>query len=168
VLREPLVHFLAIGAGLFLLSGLVGAQHGRVVLFTLSMAWLVGGVMGLQIDREVSLSVASTVSFLMLGALVAVDRKLPLALVAGLACALGVLHGFLNGTAMRQVGGGVLALVGIAAAVFAVVALVAASVVSLRAAWARVAVRVAGSWITAIGLLMLGWTFRVGFPVGSP
>ena len=168
MLREPLVNFLAIGAGLFLLSGLVGARHGRVVLFTLSMAWLVGGVMGLQIGREVSLSVVSTVSFLMLGALVAVDRKLPLALVAGLACALGLLHGFLNGTATRRVGGGVLALVGIAAAVFAVVALVAASVVSLRAAWARVAVRVAGSWITAIGLLMLGWTFHVGFPVGSP
>jgi hypothetical protein len=67
VLREPLVHFLAIGAGLFLLSGLVGAQRGRVVLFTLSMAWLVGGLMGLQVDRMVSLSVASTVSFLMLG-----------------------------------------------------------------------------------------------------
>jgi len=151
-----------------LLSGLVGARHGRVVLFTLSLAWLVGGSVGLQVDREVSLSVASTVSFLLLGALVAVDRKLPLALVAGLACALGLLHGFLNGTAMRQIGGGLLALVGIAAAVFVVVALVAAFVVSLRAAWARVAVRVTGSWITAIGLLMLGWTFRVGFPVGSP
>lgn len=151
-----------------LLSGLVGARHGRVVLFTLSMAWLAGGVMGLQVDREVSLSVASTVSFLMLGALVAVDRRLPLVLVAGLACALGLLHGFLNGTAMRQIGGGLLALVGIAAAVLVVVALVAASVVSLRAAWARVVVRVAGSWITAIGLLMLGWTFRVRFPVGSP
>lgn len=151
-----------------LLSGLVGARHGRVVLFTLSLTWLVGGLIGLQVDREVSLSVASTVSFLMLGALVTVDRKLPLALAAGLACALGLLHGFLNGTAMRQIGGGLVAIAGITSGVFVVVALVAAFVVSLRAVWARVAVRVAGSWITAIGLLMLGWTFRVGFPVGSP
>ena len=35
-----------------------------------------------------------------------------------------------------------------------------ALVVSLRAQWARVTVRVAGSWITAIGLLMLGRTYR--------
>jgi len=44
--------------------------------------------------------------------------------------------------------------------VFVLVALVAALVVSLRAQWARVTVRVAGSWITAIGLLMLGRTYR--------
>ena len=81
-------------------------------------------------------------------------------LVAGLALALGLLHGFFNSTAMAQAGGGMLALLGIAAAVFVAVALVAAFVVSLRAAWTRVAVRVAGSWIAAIGILMLGWTFR--------
>jgi len=45
-------------------------------------------------------------------------------------------------------------------AVFVLVALVAALVVSLRAQWVRVTVRVAGSWITAIGLLTLGWTYR--------
>ena len=35
-------------------------------------------------------------------------------------------------------------------------------VVAPRATWARVAVRVAGSWIVAIRLLMLGWTVRLG------
>ena len=50
---------------------------------------------------------------------------------------------------------------GIASALFVVVALLAGPVVALRAAWARVVVRVAGSWIAAIGLLMLGWTVRV-------
>ena len=43
---------------------------------------------------------------------------------------------------------------------FVVVALAAALVVALRAPWARIAVRVAGSWIAAIGLLLLGWSFR--------
>ena len=36
----------------------------------------------------------------------------------------------------------------------------AALVVALRAPWTRIAVRVAGSWIAAIGLLLLGWSFR--------
>jgi hypothetical protein len=66
----------------------------------------------------------------------------------------------LNGTAIAQVGGGFLALFGISVAVFVLTALISALVVSLKAQWARVTVRVAGSWITAIGLLMLGWTYR--------
>ncbi len=143
-----------------MLSGLVGKQHGRAVLFSLTMAWLFGGLCGLQIDSEVSLPIANTLSFLMVGVLVAADRKLPLALVSGLAIALGLLHGILNGTAMAQAGGGFLALLGIATAVFVIVAIVAGFVVSLQKAWTRVMVRVAGSWIAAIGLLMLGWTFR--------
>jgi hypothetical protein len=43
---------------------------------------------------------------------------------------------------------------------FVVVALAAAMVVAIRAPWGRIAVRVAGSWIVAIGLLLLGWTLR--------
>ena len=38
-----------------------------------------------------------------------------------------------------------------------------ALVVSPRDAWARVAIRVAGSWVAAIGILMFGWTFRGTF-----
>jgi len=33
---------------------------------------------------------------------------------------------------------------------------------TLRALWARVVVRVAGSWIAASGLFMLGWAVRRG------
>jgi hypothetical protein len=32
----------------------------------------------------------------------------------------------------------------------------------LRPPWARIAVRVAGSWIVATGLLLLGWAARRG------
>jgi len=52
------------------------------------------------------------------------------------------------------------ALLGLVFAVFVLVALAAAFVVRLRGEWARIAVRVAGSWIAASGLLMLGWAVR--------
>ena len=52
------------------------------------------------------------------------------------------------------------ALLGLASVVFVLVALAAAVSASLRAQWARIAVRVAGSWIAASGLLMLGWAVR--------
>ena len=80
--------------------------------------------------------------------------------MTGLALVLGLLHGYLNGAAMSQAKLGALGLVGIVTALFVAVTLVAALVVALRAPWARIAVRVAGSWIAAIGLLLLGWSFR--------
>jgi urease accessory protein len=50
---------------------------------------------------------------------------------------------------------------GIACAIFVVVSIFAGQVTSVRALWARIAVRVAGSWIAASGLFMLGWVVRV-------
>jgi hypothetical protein len=38
--------------------------------------------------------------------------------------------------------------------------LAAALAVSLQAAWTRIALRVGGSWIAAIGMLMLGWLLQ--------
>ena len=61
---------------------------------------------------------------------------------------------------MSQAKLGALGLVGIVATLFVLVALAAGLVVALRAPWTRIAVRVAGSWIAAIGLLLLGWSFR--------
>ena len=53
-------------------------------------------------------------------------------------------------------------LLGLVCAVLVLVALVAALVVWLRAEWARIALRVAGSWIAASGFLLLGWAARKG------
>jgi hypothetical protein len=50
---------------------------------------------------------------------------------------------------------------GIMTMLFILVALTSAVVVSLNKPWARIAVRVAGSWTFASGLLMLGWLIRV-------
>jgi hypothetical protein len=46
------------------------------------------------------------------------------------------------------------------ALLFAWFALVAAFVSRLRAPWTRIAVRVAGSWFAAIGILLAGWALR--------
>jgi hydrogenase/urease accessory protein HupE len=145
---------------LALLAGLSGARAGRNVLFLLPPVWLLGGLFGLRMEQEVSLPLFSILSFLVTGALVALDRRPPLLLISILTCSFGFLHGYLNGTAMSQAGGGFLALFGISVAVFVLVALISALVVSLRKQWERITVRVAGSWIAAIGLLMLGWTYR--------
>ena len=73
---------------------------------------------------------------------------------------MGLHHGFLNGAGLGASLASLAARVGLAAAVFALVALASAPVVALRVDWTRIAVRVAGSWIAASGLLWLGWAAR--------
>ena len=154
---EDLVPALALA----LLAGLRGAAHGRRALFVLPAAWLLGGLLGLAVHGGMRPALTS-ISFVLLGSFVAADARLPLYATTMLAALLGLFHGYLNGTAMAQPGLGALALLGIIVAVFTVVTVAASFVAPLRAAWARVVVRVAGSWIAAIGLLLLGWGLRPG------
>jgi len=146
---------------LALLAGLRGAHAGRLALFALPGAWLVGGLLGLAFPIAGLPPALTTVSFVALGGLVAADARLSPTWLAAIATAVGLVHGGYNGAAMAQANLGALGLVGIAATLFATVALAAALVVALRAPWTRIAVRVAGSWIAATGLLMVGWTLRV-------
>jgi hydrogenase/urease accessory protein HupE len=145
---------------LALLAGLRGARAGRLALFALPGAWLAGGFAGLAFPTTGPTAVLTTASFLLLGGLVATDARLRPAWVAAIAVALGLVHGYYNGSAMAAAKLGALGLFGIVSAVFVCVALAAALVVTLRAPWARIAVRVAGSWIAAAGLLLLGWSLR--------
>jgi hydrogenase/urease accessory protein HupE len=84
---------------------------------------------------------------------------MPAAAVSGLAIVLGLIHGFLNGTALKD-GASTIGLLGVMTMLFVLVTLASALVVSFRKPWARIAVRVGGSWIAAIGLLMFGWAMR--------
>lgn len=145
---------------LTLLAGLRGTQCGRRVAFTLPLAWLAGMAAAATIHlppEPLWLTCALTIA---LGALVAADRPWPVALVIGLAALAGATHGFGNGQELAAIKGGGLAMAGIACALFVVSALAAGQVATVRAHWARVVVRVAGSWVAAVGLLMLGWSMR--------
>jgi len=140
-----------------LLAGLRGTRSGRLVVMALPAAWLLGGLVGLGLPPMQNLTWLGVASFLVLGLLVAADVKLPPIAVASLATAYGALHGLLNGAALASIGAGPATLLGIALTVLVLVLLTTAAIVPLRALWARVAVRVAGSWVAAVGMLMLGW-----------
>jgi hydrogenase/urease accessory protein HupE len=153
---EDLVPALALA----LLAGLRGAAYGRRASFTLPVAWLVGSLFGLTAAATTGSAVVSSLWFLLLGGLVIADARLPLSAMTALAGLCGLVHGYLNGTGMGQSGFAVVTLFGLTSGVFVLIVLASAFVVQLRAQWARIAVRVAGSWIAASGLLMLGWSFR--------
>jgi hypothetical protein len=145
-----------------LLAGLGGKRHGSSVLFLLPLAWLAGAVAGRLNPLATARPILSAGLLIGTGALVALDRRLSLRFVGGFALLTGFTQGFFNGAALAAVNSSNLAIGGIVCAVFVAVALVAGQVVSLQKEWARITVRVAGSWIGAIGLLMLGWAVRKG------
>ena len=137
-----------------------GARVGRTLLAVLPVAWLAGGAGGFLFPDSANLERTIAACFLLVGALVAADRELSFGVVAALAAAVGALHGFLAGSALSTAPSGGLELLGGLVALLVVVTLVTGVVVSIRVFWARIAVRVLGSWIAATGLLMLGWTLR--------
>ncbi len=142
------------------LAGLRGANYGRRALFTIPAAWLLGGLIGLSAVAANPHPFIAAGWFLLLGILLAANARISLPLTTGIAALLGLYHGYLNGTGMGASSDAAVALLGLVFGVFVLVALAAAFVVRLRAEWARIAVRVAGSWVAASGLLMLGWAVR--------
>ncbi len=145
---------------LALLAGLRGPRCGRAVLFMLPAAWLASSIAGLPVAPQAT--PAAAIMTVALGALVAADRPVPPAAILGFAIVLGLLGGSASGNELAQAGSSVLGVAGVATALFVVLSLLAGQVTAVRAAAARVAVRVAGSWIAAIGMLMVGWSVRRG------
>ncbi|MGA8658900.1 MAG: HupE/UreJ family protein [Chthoniobacterales bacterium] len=146
---------------LALFAGLRGAAAGRLTLFLLPVAWLAGALVGYPTETAPVTGI-SAISFLVSGALVAADLRLKRAMVATIAVVLGFCDGCLNGMTIQPTPSSSLDLVGAVAALFVAVAIVAAFVIWLKRPWMRVAVRVVGSWITATGLLLLGWSVHSG------
>lgn len=142
---------------LALLAGLRGAAAARAAVMALPVAWLLAGLIGLSLAVIPDLAWLSILSFILLGVLVAVDARLPPVVIATLAAVYGTLHGLLNGSTLATMGAAVESLFGIVLAALLLVLLASAAVVPLQAFWARTIVRVAGSWVVAVGMLMLGW-----------
>jgi len=151
---EDLVPALAVS----IYAGLRGRVPGRRALFFFPLAWLIGGFIGLTAETMPTFPV-SAFSFLLVGILIAADLRLPDNVFTILAVGIGIMHGFFNGIALKAGPAG-LGLLGIMSALFVLVAIVSAFVVSLKPPWTRIVVRVAGSWVAAMGLLMIGWFFR--------
>lgn len=144
-----------------LLAGLQGPRASRLTVIVMPAAWLLSGLVGLNMPASLQLPGLSVLSFAILGALVALDSKrLPEWAVAALAGLFGALHGLLNGSALAAIGAGTVSLLGIVTTVFVLTLIVASLVIPLQRAWTRIAVRVAGSWVAAVGMLMFGWLVR--------
>lgn len=142
---------------LAVLAGLRGKDHARRAIVVLPLAWLLGGVAG-TLAGAPGLAAPAWLPLLVLGGLVAADFPLPAGSTTAIAALLGIVLGYANGTAMAQGGAGLRGIIGIACTVFVATTMATACAAAWQSGWLRIAWRVAGAWIAASGLLLLGWS----------
>lgn len=140
------------------LAGLRGAAAARRVIAVLPLAWLLAALLALALPWPWG-GAAPWLPLLLLGALIAIDLPLPPHALTMIAALMGLWLGAANGSAMAQAGCA-RAVFGGASALFVAITLVAAAAVAWQRGWLRLAWRVAGSWLAASGLLLLGWSLR--------
>jgi hypothetical protein len=143
-------------AALALFAGLRGPVHARRVLFVVPVVWLAACLAAIAPRAEYS-PIVSGLALLALGMLLAIDAKVSPNVTAVIAVVLGVALGSFYGASSDANAPGLLGTVGAAGLVFVLLALLSSVSLPLRRPSARIAVRVAGSWTAALGLLLVGW-----------
>jgi hypothetical protein len=149
---------------------LLAVQNGRSwsdrLALVLPLSWLVGGLGGLLVGRELPLALPCAALVTAVGVLVTLGPALRLSerlgegfLFSGTAV-LPLLFGLVAGSSLAGHGGALQALLGEAVAIAVVTALLLMVLDPPHPRWLALGLRVVGSWIAASGLLMLGWLSR--------
>ena len=143
--------------GLALLAGQQGPQGGRLLLLLLPLSWWIGLAIGQRWSLDLTLELLSTVLFTAVGVLVVLSLRLSVQVLAVSVAGSGLLFGLINGFTMPSAASGLpLDVLGVISAVAVLSVLISAQVAATHSTGFRMAVRVAGSWIAAAGLLSLG------------
>ncbi len=183
----PLAHLVPTGLGpwgdgmarlvlqpldLLLLVALVmlAVQNGRSwsdrLALVLPLSWLVGGLGGLLVGRELPLAhpcaalVTAVGVLVTLGPALRLSERLGEGFLRGGTAALALLFGLVAGSSLAGHGGALQALLGEAVAIAVGTALLLMALDPPHPRWLALGLRVVGSWIAASGLLMLGWLSR--------
>jgi hypothetical protein len=143
---------------------LLAVQNGRPGVdrlpLLLPLAWLSGGLIGLQQPAELLLAVVCTALVAAAGLLVALAVRLPPRVLLPLIAALAAAFALVGGSALAGHSGALPALLGETIAIAVLTTLLSQLLAPPHPRWLAVGVRVGGSWITAACLLMLGWLVR--------
>ena len=151
---EHVLPFFVLG----ILAGQLGEERGRYMVLIFPGAIAVGAVSALWIPGVHGIGLINILSAAVLGALVASAWRMPMLLFYAAGIIFGLTHGYANGAAIGDKIAPYFFIPGVAVAAAVVVAygmLGTDYVLRLKAGWPRIAVRVAGSWVAAIGILVL-------------
>lgn len=144
-----------------LLGALNGTPSARAAVLGGMAGWVTGSILGDATRHSFNLMICTEAS-LILGLGVALNWKLSPAVTRIVAFVAGGVLGSASGAALTEGGQGIRGMLGTLVPCFFLLSVVAAIGVGARKEWSRTVVRVAGSWITAMSLLMIGWLWKTG------
>ena len=150
----------------FLALGILCAQQaprGQTALPAFWIALMAGAAWALALPTIPFADFINIASSLVLGGLIALYARLPFALLLVLAVVFGITHGFANGVAITGNVRSYLFIPGVAMAALMTTGygLVFTDwLLRRKIGWIPIAVRVAGSWIAAIGMLVLATSWK--------
>ena len=156
---EHVLPMLVLGA----LAGQNGLKRCEFVLWAFPAAMAAGGCIALMVPGLRGVLLLNVVSTVLLGALLAAAFTLPSWLILILSVGFGLPDGYANGSAIIGQIRPAVFIAGMVVASFILIAYTVAAtsfLLRLRPTWIAIAVRVAGSWAAAIGLLVLSLTQR--------
>ena len=155
---EEVLPWLALAA----LAAFQGAERARWLLVVFPLSLPAGCALS-QVLPSPSFFPAVTVALIALtGLAVAAAVKLPLPVLLGLAAVMGLVHGHQNGQAMTATTDHLLFISGVAAIGYGVMTLATGGAIAfLRGVggWRPIALRASGSWVAAVGIMVLGLQF---------
>jgi urease accessory protein len=138
-----------------ILAGFQGKAVARKILLIAVLAALAGGVAGKWLQASEVLNILNLASFVVLGLLVAYGRELPFAVPAVLAAVFAFAQGSQNLSDLPAVVSRLHFLPGVLVAIAFVLLIAAALALSLPKNWMHLGFRIFGSWVAALGLLMI-------------
>jgi hydrogenase/urease accessory protein HupE len=147
---------------LAILAAFPGPKRARWLLAGFPLGLLAGGILSLVLPNPPFIPALSVALIAITGLAVAAAINVPLPVLIGLAAIMGLVHGYQNGREMTVTTDQLLFISGVTAIGYAVVTMATASAIAfLRGAggWRPIALRASGSWVAAVGILVLGLQF---------
>jgi urease accessory protein len=141
-----------------LLAGQHGLNKGQGVLLAFAIALAAGAGLASNGAAPSWIPPLNVGSLVLIGGLVAAAWRLPTVLLYALALLFGTTHGYANGAAISPNTSAAVFILGLVAAALLATGyglIITDTLLRLKPTWPRVAVRVAGSWVAAVGILVL-------------
>lgn len=147
--------------GLAIVAAHAGREAARRLLVALTVAWGAGIVAGYSLlSGPWDVPAATAVTVMALGVVALLKVRVPARALAGVGAFVGFARGLVNGSAVHAADGRWLPVIGVMAGVLLLTVILIGGSTRIGRGRSAVVLRVAGSWVAAIGLLMIGWQLR--------
>jgi hydrogenase/urease accessory protein HupE len=145
-----------------ILAAFQGPQRARWLLAVFPLGLLAGAALSLVTPSPLFIPALSVALIAITGLAVAAAVVLPLPVLIGLGVVIGLVHGHQNGQAMTASTDQLLFISGVTAIGYAFMTMATGGAIAfLRGVgrWRPIALRASGSWVAAVGIMMLGLQF---------